>query len=56
MLGDQQSELETGEEEEASEEDTPVALTERLLYMTAVKLRASAAWDAAKDVGGRGIR
>jgi hypothetical protein len=56
MLGDQQSELAAGEGDEASPEDTPLALTERLLYMSAVKLRASAAWDAAKDVGGRSIR
>jgi hypothetical protein len=36
--------------------DTPLALTERLLYMSAIKQRAAAAWDAAKDVGGRGAR
>lgn len=44
------------EEDDEAEEDSPLELTQRLLYMSAVKKRASAAWEAAKDVGGRGAR
>ena len=67
MLGDQTDrdrETETERDREAQreaadeegEEDSPLALTQRLLHMSAVKHRASAAWEAAQDVAGRAAR
>ena len=47
---EEQPQAPAGEDEGVDEGDSPLELTERLLYMSAVKNRASAAWEAAKDV------
>ena len=52
-------ERQRGAADEAGKEgkdDSPLALTQRLLHMSAVKHRASAAWEAAQDVGGLAAR
>lgn len=56
MLGDHDDGDAAGGGGEVAPEDTPLALTQRLLCMAAIQQRASAAWDAAKDINGRVAR